>query len=80
MEFIHGLNLDLDSVNKILKIAQKKSYIENKDFINTCNDFRFEPISKKFEFHFRSDFDLIKLELEMDKFIECYVAFIKTLE
>lgn len=75
MEFVHGLNLDIDSVNRILQIAQDKGYISNEKDLTTCYKFRFNEINQIFEFHLKTEINIINLD--MDKFVECYTLFLK---
>jgi hypothetical protein len=51
MEFMHGLELNLDNVNQILKIAQEKGYVKSNEPFFNCDDFKFDEKNHKFEFH-----------------------------
>jgi hypothetical protein len=73
MQFAHGLKLDINSVNEILEIAQKKKYLSHK-FTIKCDSFRFIFEEKKFLFYLSKP--NISIELEMEKFIECYGQFL----
>lgn len=74
MEFVSGLCLDINSTHIILEIAQKKGYLTNEDFINKCVNFKFNAKDRIFEFY---ALDLNNcMNLEMDKFIECYTEFL----
>lgn len=75
MEFLSGLNLDINSVHLILKIAQRNGYLVNEDFINRCVNLKFNVKDRIFEFYILGFNDCINLE--MDKFIECYTEFLK---
>ena len=75
MAFVYGLNLDIDSVNRILEIAQDKGYFPNEKNITACYKFRFDAINQIFEFHLKNEINIINLD--MDKFIECYTIFLK---
>jgi hypothetical protein len=75
MEFVHGLNLDINSVNKILQIAKNKGYLINEESITTCNSFKFDEINQVFEFYLKTKTNIISLD--RDKFIECYTRFLK---
>ena len=70
MEFVSGLNLDINNAHIILKIAQRKGYLVNENFINRCVNFKFNAKDRIFEFYILDFNDCINLE--MDKFIECY--------
>lgn len=74
MEFISGLNLDINSVHIILNIARKKGYLITENSINECITFKFNTKDRIFEFYI---LDLNNcINLEMDKFIECYAEFL----
>ena len=75
MQYAHGLELNLKTVNQILKIAQKKAYVKSYELEFNCDDFRFDEENHKFEFHvLHPKHNII---LDMDKFIECYTLFLK---
>jgi hypothetical protein len=74
MEFAHGLNLDINSVNEILKIAQEKGYLSNKDIVITCDSFIFDEKDKTFKFYL---LEKNCIEVDMNKFIECYTLFLE---
>ena len=75
MESVHGLNLDIASVNTIIQIAQNKGYFPNEKNITDCYKFRFNEINQIFEFHLKTEINIINLD--MDKFVECYTIFLK---
>ena len=75
MQYAHGLELNLKTVNQILKIAQQKNYVKSHELKFDCHDFRFDEENHKFEFHvLHPKHNII---LDMDKFIECYTIYIK---
>ena len=47
----------------------------NEDFINRCVNFKFNAKDRIFEFYVLNFNDSVNLE--MDKFIECYTEFLK---
>ena len=69
MKFAHGLELNLKSVNRILKIAQDKGYISSTEPVFKCD----EP-NQLFEFHVLNPKHYVTLE--MHKFVECYTIFL----
>lgn len=75
MQYAHGLDLNLETVNEILKIAQEKEYIKSHVLKFKCDNFRFDEENQKFEFY------VLNLNhrviLDMYKFIECYTEFLK---
>ncbi len=76
MEFIKGINIEIDEMNQVLKIAYLKNYLE-KDFnpsLNKCVDFKYTANDKRFEFHISNSNKNINLEI--DRFIECYKIYI----
>ena len=75
MEFVSGLNLDINSAHVILGIAQTKGYLIDGNYINKCVNFRFNAKDRVFEFYVLNLNNSINLE--MDKFIECYTEFLK---
>ena len=77
MEFVHGLDIQLYEINQILKIAYLKNYLEDSynPFFYKCNTFKYISKEKKFEFYI-SDLDK-HINLEINKFIECYTIYIK---
>ena len=74
MKFAHGLELNLKSVNKILKIAQDKGYITSTEAVFKCDEFKFDEPSQLFEFHVLNPKHYVTLE--MHKFVECYTIFL----
>ena len=74
IRFAHGLELNLENVNEILKIAQQKGYIKKNEPFFNCDDFKFDTKNHKFEFHVLNPrYNII---LDMDRFIECYTLFL----
>jgi hypothetical protein len=71
MEFMHGLELNLDNVNQILKIAQKKGYVKSNEPFFDCDNFKFDEKNHKFEFHVLPKHNIT---LDMDRFVECYTV------
>jgi hypothetical protein len=75
LEFAQGLELKLENVNVILKIAQQKGYVKSNEHFFKCYNFKFDEKNHKFEFHILNlRYNII---LSMDKFIECYTIFLK---
>lgn len=72
MQYAHGLDLKLEIVNEILKIAQEKEYIKSNESFFKCDNFRFDEANHKFEFHVLNPRH--NITLDMDKFIECYTV------
>lgn len=72
MEFLKGINIEIDEINQVLKIAYLKNYLQE-DFnpsLNRCLNFKYNTIEKRFEFHILNSNKNITLNI--DKFIECY--------
>ena len=72
MEFMHGLELNLDNVNQILKIAQEKGYVKSNEPFFNCDNFKFDEKNHKFEFHVLNLRH--NITLDMDMFVECYTV------
>ena len=75
MYFANGLDIRVDSLNEILKIAESKGYIVNS---YEYDSFKFN--SKEKIFYFCVLNTNICISLDMDKFIECYTEFLGLLE
>ena len=63
-------------MNIVLKIAYLKNYLDkNYDpFKEQCDEYKFNTEEKIFEIHISNSDKYI--QLDMDKFIECYMLFI----
>ena len=47
MEYVNGLSINTNTIDKILEIAYSKDYIEKNDYelvINKCDEFKFNEI------------------------------------
>lgn len=75
MQYAHGLELNLENVNEILYIAQEKGYVKSNETFFNCDNFKFDEINHKFEFHVLNPRH--NIILDMDKFIECYTVFLE---
>ncbi len=72
---MQGLELNLESVNVILKIAQKKGYIKSNELTFNCDNFKFDEKNHRFEFHVLNPEH--NITLDMDRFVKCYTEFLK---
>lgn len=76
MEYAHGLNINVNAINKILDIAYSKDYLVGnyERLIDRCDNLRFNEKDNFFEFYF-SHLNIC-IKLEKNKFIECYTIFL----
>ena len=78
MKYVHGLYINITTINKILEIAHSRNYLEKNDYnliMNRCDKFEFNEIEDSFEFSIlESD---ICIKLERNEFIKCYTEFLK---
>ena len=75
MQYAHGLELNLENVNEILKIAQEKGYVKSHEAFFNCDDSKFDEKNHKFEFHVLTPRH--NITLDMDRFVECYTVVLK---
>lgn len=78
MEYVHGLDINIKTINKVLEIAHSKNYLDKNDYdliLNKCNNLKFNKIEDSFEFSILES--NIYIKLEKNKFIECYTEFLK---
>ena len=76
MQYAHGLDLNLEIVNEILKIAQEKGYVKSNESFFKCDNFRFDEKNHKFEFHVLNPRH--NITLDMNRFVECYTELLKS--